>query len=209
MDKRIPLVGGAALLAIVLAVVVIGSPDTGGDVVERDIRVAAARPTGAVEEEVVRDGATPRPSASDAEPGTLIGGGAGAVATPFRSPSGKGRVEKVSMGVARRNNPESEWAASSMAPWTEVRRQLSSQGAPAELIDEVQGVLDEIRDLRLDGQSVDFDELAGKQAALEDTVRGSGYMNTVIGEMFDRLGENQARYENGEFQPLPSVKTIP
>ena len=96
-----------------------------------------------------------------------------------------------------------------MAPWTEVRRQLASQHAPAELVDEVQSLITDIRELRLDGQSIDFDELSARQDQLQETVSQSGYMNTMIGQMFDRLGENQARYANGEFEPLPSTKTIP
>jgi hypothetical protein len=206
MDKRIPLIGGAALVAVILAVFIIGSPDTGGEVVERAIRVDAGTEAQQVEDEVVRGSAGSRTAGTGAP--TLIGSGSSSGAVPVTSAT-LGKPPKRSLALERRTNPESNWAAHSMAPWTEVRRQLASQGAPSELVDEVQAMLNDVRDLRLDGEAVDFDTLSTRQDALQETVRSSGYMNTVIGQMFDRLGENQSRYANGEFDPQPSTKTIP
>ena len=160
MDKRIPIVGGAALVAVILAVVVIGTPDTGGAVVEREIQVDAYSQVAQTEEGTIRgpDGST---EASDS-PSTVIGGGSSTGTAPVFS-GFIGKTPKRSLALERRSNPESNWAAHSMAPWTEVRRQLASQHAPAELVDEVQSLITDIRELRLDGQSIDFDPLIGSQ----------------------------------------------
>ncbi|TNE85683.1 MAG: hypothetical protein EP330_24845 [Deltaproteobacteria bacterium] len=215
MDKRIPLIGGASLFAIVLAVLVIGRPDTGGDVVEREILTDKPMVATGGSEEVVRIGAGPSAPVADgnvavAGEGDTIGGASDPSLNTFVPLQTLGQKPKKSALLGKRNNAESTWAAHSLAPWTEVKRQLNTLNAPEELIGEVDGMIGEVRSLRLDGESINFDELAAQQAELEARVRETPYMNTVMEQMFDKLAENQAKYANGEFEPSDSKgKTLP
>lgn len=204
MDKRILAAGGAGLLAVILAIFLVGRPDTGGDVVEREIVREVDVPAAGGSDEIVRGGEGGSASLGGAEPSTS--GPAGVPGGPVDV--GAGAIKPIPLGqlppqkldaVLRQQTPEAEWAARAMAPWTEIRRQLALQGADDELVDRVQGLVTDIRSMRIDGTSRDYGELAATQEALEAEIRSSGMANEDIERLFVRLAERHEQYASGMY----------
>lgn len=194
MDKRIIIVPVVALLAVVLAVVLIGSPDTGGEVVERELTVPEPVAVAPSSEEVVRVG-EPKATVTDPHDPSQTTEGITAPLAVKSLPPAKAQV------LLNRANPESEWAARAMAPWTEVRRQLQQQGGSPELVERINVVLGDIRKLRLNGTAVDFDQLSADQEQLRSDIVSSPHTNADIEKMFSTLDARADAYEAGTYDP--------
>ncbi|TNE87403.1 MAG: hypothetical protein EP330_18220 [Deltaproteobacteria bacterium] len=191
-------IGAVAVAAVVLAVLLIGSPDTGGEVTEREFSVPDI----------------PEPS----DDGTIIRGG-GAVTSggsPYKSPAAVPLDENgdplplddlmaAKPGsreiLLRRQQPEAQWAARTMAPWTQIRREIANQDKESPLIAEVNGLIGEIRELRRDPANRDFDTILEQQAAMRAKVEASGLVNGEIESMLALIDERKEAYDNGDYSP--------
>lgn len=186
-------IGVVGVAAVVLAVLLIGSPDTGADVNERELTVPEATDGDGSGDELVRS--EHRKNRSPAavpldENGQPLPKGSPMAANP-----------KARAVMLRRQAPESQWAARTMAPWTQIRREVAKQDPEAPLIETVQSLLDEMRALRRDPATRDFDTIMAQQAEAVDAVRASGKVNAEIESMLTLIDSRQASYEAGEYEP--------
>ncbi|MCO4743322.1 MAG: hypothetical protein KC912_00950 [Proteobacteria bacterium] len=191
-------VGAVALAAVVLAVLLIGSPDTGGDVTEREVDVPVISEGPASSDELIRGAAEP----ADID--------RSAAAVPIGAdglPLSKGNplaANPIAKGVIlRRTAPEAQWAARTMAPWTQIRRELAKTGDPRaeEVIPKIQALVTDIRALRRDPATRDFDAIVAQQDEVEAAVKATGLVNEEITSMFSLIDQRMASYSAGEYEP--------
>jgi hypothetical protein len=190
-------VAGGAVVAVALAVLVIGRPDTGGEVTERDLETPTVEAQEPGEDDLIRGGGSRGGNASRS-PSAVVLDENGMVI-----PVGDVRASKPGSRelALRQQQPEAQWAARSMAPWTQIRRQLASQDAEHPAIAEVSGLIGEIRELRLDPAKRDVAAILEQQAAVEASVRSSGLVNDEIERMLELLNSRQGAYERGDYSP--------
>lgn len=196
-------VGAVALMAVVLAVLLIGSPDTGGDVSERELAVPEVADGPRSDGELIRGAA--EADLGERSPAAIPLGVDG---VPLKAGNPMGANPLAQAVVMRRTAPESQWAARTMAPWTQIRRELSKQGgAESEvLVPKIEALVDEIRALRRDPATRDFEQILIQQDEVEAAVKSSGLMNAEITSMFDLISQRMTSYEAGEYDPAEPTK---
>lgn len=189
-------IGGVAVAGVALAVLLIGTPDTGGEVTERPIDV-------------------PQLPDSPAEPNDgIIRGGMSKRDAAERSPSAVpldengmplpiGDIRAMKPGARevslRQQLPEGQWASRTMAPWTQIRRELAKQDQQHPAIAEVNALLGEMRELRRDPATREIQAILEQQDAVEASVRASGLVNDEVERMLELLGQRKEAYERGDY----------
>ena len=199
-------VGAVAVAAVVLAVLLLGSPDTGSEVSERTPETPdIAAPE--VDSELVRGPTSVRERLREISPPAVVLGEDGKPLEPGNPLLANPFAKDV---MARRLAPESQYAARVMAPWTQIRRELGKQGGPEAqgLIEQVDGLIGEYRHLRRDPATRDFEAIIAQQEEVEAAVRNSSLVNDEIDSMLSLTTERLAAYEAGEYDapPEPALK---
>ena len=201
-------VGAVAVAAVVLAVLLLGSPDTGSEVSERTPETPdIAAPE--VDSELVRGPTSVRERLREISPPAVVLGEDG---KPLKLEPGNPLLANpfAKDVMTRRLAPESQYAARVMAPWTQIRRELSNQGgAEAQgLIEQVEGLIGEYRHLRRDPATRDFEAIIAQQEEVEAAVRNSSLVNEEIDSMLALTTQRLAAYEAGEYDapPEPSLE---
>lgn len=189
MQKSWIAVGVVGVLAVVLAFLLLPSPDTGGDVPERE------RVQGGVD--LQAPGVTGGPVVAGAKPGRTDAGDG-------ENPEDGERVGVVgehpgTAALARRSQPDAVAAGRASAPWGLVRRQLLAAGNPEYkgMLDETATMIASLREMRRDPESHDFDELIKQQRELAERVRGlpAHKEDPQVSGALQRLDEILADYE--------------
>lgn len=185
------LIGVAALGGVVSAFLLLPSPDTGAAVADLDRagRLEAAERAGPK--------GSPVPPVPKAVPsGRVTRGGEGVAKDP--GVGVKGASELAAAGVERRSQPDAVTAGRASAPWSLIRRQIlrnEDEFSKEVVLPESAELIAELRKLRRDPESVDFDALEKRQLALSSRIRGSDLaQNTEILGALDRLDELLASY---------------
>lgn len=200
--------GAVAVAAVVLAVLLLGSPDTGSEVSERTPETPdVAQPD--VDGELVRAPSSVRERLREISPPAVVLGEDGKPLEPGNPLLANPFAKDVMM---RRLAPEAQYAARVMAPWTQVRRELANQGGPEAqgLIEQVEGLIAEFRHLRRDPSTRDFEAIVAQQEEVEAAVRGSSLVNSEIESMLSLSAQRLASYEAGEFDapPAPALQAV-
>lgn len=189
MQKSWIAVGVVGVVAVVLAFLLLPSPDTGADVPERDRvqgEVALQAPGGAggpvtaggrVGDRELPDGMTP---AEDDGVG-VVGEHPGSAA------------------MARRSQPDAVAAGRASAPWSLVRRQLLESGEAEykEMLDETAKMIATLRETRRNPETHDFDQLIEQQRELAARIRAlPANKDPQVSGALQRLDEILADYES-------------
>lgn len=189
MRKSWIAVAGIGVFAVVLAFVLLPKPDTGGDIPDRPRGGRTAVGSGADGADVavgarpiVRPGLTERVGSprTPREPGVRAAGSKGAVEHPAEATD------------RRRSEPDAVAAGQAAAPWSQLRRQMLMSEDPAakDMLDESAKIIQDLRELRRDPESQDFDDLETRQKNLARRVRNSSLIkDPLVQDSLTRIDE--------------------
>jgi len=157
----------AGVVGIGMAIVLFPRPDTGEDIPEADL--TNADPLNFKE-----------PGQEKAKASKTLPGGAKRRATMRRDLnvqdlSKRGPLPLAHAASRRKAAPEAVFAGRASGPWTIIRRQLilTETEAGKEMADEIAPLVSDLRSIRRDPMSLDWDEIVADQLALADDVRGN------------------------------------
>ncbi len=199
--KRWWLIALAGVLGIGLAVLLVPRPDTGGEAPERAQHLPRIKGSDVPEvtgqedwhPERVRQGA-------EDGPGRTVRTG------PMeRDGQGVGEGNPLSQAtVEARNTPEMRSITRAATPWVQITRLLrGAEGDPlaAELADESNQLVKELRDARREPWNLDYQEYASRQQSLVGAIRQSGSMDPELDKALQRVEQIMAEYDT-ELQNL-------
>lgn len=200
---------GAGVVGVGLAVLLLGKPfDTGEDVGALNTPdVNLPEPVQMGDEGLIRGAAGVRDAsgvgrvteATAGNPGTGSSSGSATTIEGEEAPSRYGGNPLARRADARRDVPEARYASRVMAPWTEVRRQLAANGGDNEstraLADEIDGMLEDMKQLRREPSEIDFEALRATEVRLLEQVAGNPHANDEVRTMTGLITERYGDYE--------------
>lgn len=191
---------GAGVVGVALAVLLLGRPfDTGGEVAPPEGPGSVVIADGEVPQDGVIRGADGGSRSGLTRPGVerMVRDGAGSADIVATGELGAGNP-LARRTAARRDSPEARFASRTLAPWTQVRREIMG-AAPDDpeaeaLVTEVNELLEDLRVLRRDPGAVDFEDLTAAETALVGKIQASRFNNAGVTEMLGLIGQRRTDY---------------
>lgn len=202
--QRWGMVLAAAIVGLVLAIVLISAPDTGGTV-----KRPAPRPL-------------PSPVASALPPDEVAPAEAVRPPGPIGRPGGNGDFERLqAMGTPidgpnplaaemqrRRDTPSAKVANNQLGPWAVIRRKLKeSEDESADgVAEEIASLLSDLRQLRRDPPAYNYEDFIVRMKDIDAKVQSSVVGSEPdIGQMLEQIRNNNAEYYELLKNPEPAA----
>jgi len=201
MDKKWLWLAGASVIGLILAILMMPSPDTGSDIPELDRTIKNPRDfsgdpeVAAVTPPPIKPGEPPHPGkrTRPEAPGTpnirrdLI---------PTDNRAGPNPI--AAQVLARQMEPESVFAGRASAPFTLIRRQLLMNGSDEakEIADDAADLIGSLRENRRNPEAHDWADLDDQMQTIANQLRGSEYESDPhIAQSLERLDSILAEFD--------------
>lgn len=190
----------AGIVGIGLAVLLVPRPDTGAEVPKVNLDNVEVPPLPPIRQNKALPLQDPSEGDQQASADATSSPGEPTATIP-RGLIGPGHIRsgpllnpKAQRLAAMRDTPEARFAARTMGPWTQVRRLLAIKQADQSEVQQVQDLVDGLRQMFRDPTSSDAGSLEQKQTALIDQIRKTDGGDPEIEKMLGLIEQRTSEY---------------